>query len=258
MDSELFGHEKGAFTGAQTQKRGRFERADRGTIFLDEIGELPPNAQVRMLRVFQNKEIERVGGSEMIPVDIRIIAATNRNLEEMVHLKLFREDLWFRLNVFPIRIPPVRERLNDIPELVNHFIFRKSKELKLHDPPVVARETIDPLMTYHWPGNVRELENVVERSLILHRGGLLKFESFNPTPNKYAELVSPDRNNISEDAPTMELDRVVAAHIRRVLKITKGKLHGTGGAAELLKINPSTLRNRMDKLGISYTRASRK
>ena len=131
LDSELFGHEKGAFTGAISQKRGRFERANQGTIFLDEIGELPSPAQVRMLRVLQYKEIERVGGTNPIPVDIRLIAATNRNLEEMVKTKQFREDLWFRLNVFPIHIPPLRERKEDIPALVRHFVKRKSRELKL-------------------------------------------------------------------------------------------------------------------------------
>jgi transcriptional regulator with GAF, ATPase, and Fis domain len=252
VDSELFGHEKGAFTGAQNRKRGRFERADRGTIFLDEIGEMPLNAQVRMLRVFQNKEIERVGGAEVIPVDIRIIAATNRNLEEMVRVKSFREDLWFRLNVFPIRIPPLRERIEDIPALVSHFISRKSRELKLRSLPNVARGEIDRLMRYKWPGNVRELENVIERSLILHRDGPLMFDNINNAPRQYSS--EPDYSG--EEGP-FELDRVVADHIRRVLKITKGKVHGRGGAAELLKINPSTLRNRMNRLGIPYTRSSR-
>ena len=138
LDSELFGHEKGAFTGAISQKRGRFERANKGTIFLDEIGELPAQAQVRLLRVLQTKEIERVGGTTSIPVDIRIISATNRNLQEMIASGRFREDLWFRLNVFPIMIPPLRQRREDIPALVHHFIERKSKELKLTERPVLA------------------------------------------------------------------------------------------------------------------------
>ena len=169
LDSELFCHEKGAFAGALAQKRVRFERANKWTIFLDEIGELPPEAQVRMLRVLQNREIERVGGSQTIPVDMRIIAATNRNLEGMVRSKQFREDLWFRLNVFPIRIPPLRERKEDIPPLVHHFIDRKSRELKLHPSPKLAPGAIERLVAYHWPGNVRELENIVERDLILHK-----------------------------------------------------------------------------------------
>ncbi len=169
VDSELFGHEKGAFTGATTQKRGRFERAQNGTILLDEIGELPLQAQVRLLRVLQSKEIERVGGATTIPIDVRIISATQRNLEDMVHQGSFREDLWFRLNVFPIMIPPLRQRKEDIPDLVHHFVIRKSKELKLNDVPMISSSGIDRLMSYLWPGNVRELENIVERALIQHR-----------------------------------------------------------------------------------------
>jgi len=178
LDSELFGHEKGAFTGAVSQKRGRFERANKGTIFLDEIGELPAPAQVRLLRVLQTKEIERVGGATSIPVDVRIISATNRNLQEMIASGRFREDLWFRLNVFPIMIPPLRQRREDIPALVHHLIERKSKELKLTGRPVLAPGAIDRLMAHEWPGNVRELENMIERSLIQHRGaGALSFET---------------------------------------------------------------------------------
>ena len=180
LDSELFGHEKGAFTGAISQRRGRFERADKGTIFLDEIGELPLQAQVRLLHVLQKKEIERVGGTSSIPVDIRIISATHRNLEEMIASGRFREDLWFRLNVFPITIPPLRQRREDIPALVHHFIDRKSMELKLTERPVLAPGAIDRLIAYDWPGNVRELENMIERALIQHRGGVLSFETLLP------------------------------------------------------------------------------
>ena len=176
IDSELFGHEKGAFTGALAQKRGRFERANKGTIFLDEIGELPLQAQVRLLKVLQSREIERVGGTKTITLDIRIIAATNRNLEEMVKANQFREDLWFRLNVFPIWIPPLRNRRTDLPELLQHFISHKSKELKLPVIPVVSQGTVDLLMDYSWPGNVRELQNVVERALILNPSGPLTFK----------------------------------------------------------------------------------
>jgi transcriptional regulator with GAF, ATPase, and Fis domain len=241
LDSELFGHEKGAFTGALSQRRGRFERADRGTIFLDEIGELPPQAQVRMLRVLQYKEIERVGGTNPISLDIRLIAATNRNLEEMVKEKKFREDLWFRLHVFPIHIPPLRERKEDIPALVRHFVQRKSREMKFAAPPPLARGAIDRLMAYHWPGNVRELENVVERALILSKGEPLVFD----------DLVGSQSGDVSSlpAGPlnrTPTLDEVTSRHIRRVLEMTKGKVHGKGGAAELLGINPSTLRNRMN------------
>jgi transcriptional regulator with GAF, ATPase, and Fis domain len=251
LDSELFGHEKGAFTGALSQRRGRFERANKGTIFLDEIGELPPQAQVRMLRVLQYKEFERVGGTNPISVDIRLITATNRNLEEMVKAKQFREDLWFRLNVFPIRIPPLRERKEDIPALVRHFLERKSRELKLSAAPPLARGVIDRLMAYPWPGNVRELENVVERALILSKGKPLTFDDLTggKPDDKSKVAFSP------QDEP-LKLVEVMSRHIRRVLEITKGKVHGKGGAAEVLGINPSTLRNRMNQLRIPYGRRS--
>jgi transcriptional regulator with GAF, ATPase, and Fis domain len=248
IDSELFGHEKGAFTGALTQKRGRFERADKGTIFLDEIGELPLQAQVRLLKVLQSKEIERVGGVKTIPLDIRIIAASNRNLEEMVKLHQFREDLWFRLNVFPIWIPPLRERKSDIPALLQHFINLKSKELKLSSIPTLSPSAVDPLMDYDWPGNVRELENVIERALILNPAGPLTFEHLNlRQAQKTIELGG-------QDVETSNLDEVISRHIRRVLSKTKGKINGRDGAAAFLGINPSTLRNRMKKLGIDYGR----
>jgi transcriptional regulator with GAF, ATPase, and Fis domain len=249
LDSELFGHERGAFTGALTQKRGRFERAHQGTIFLDEIGELPFQAQVRLLRVLQEKVIERVGGSKTIPVDIRIITATHRNLEEMVQRHQFREDLWFRLNVFPIEIPPLRKRKEDIPSLTHYFVDRKSTELKLHPTPNLAPGAIDRLMGYHWPGNVRELENTVERALILNRDGPLNFDRLILT--QQGEEIPTIRRQ--EEGP-MILDEVISRHIRSVLRITKGKVHGAGGAAEVMGLNPSTLRNRMNKLGISYGR----
>ncbi len=246
IDSELFGHEKGAFTGALSQKRGRFERANKGTIFLDEIGELPLQAQVRLLKVLQSKEIERVGGIKTIPLDIRIIAATNRNLEEMIKDHQFREDLWFRINVFPIWIPPLRDRRVDIPALLQHFINLKSKELKLPAVPTLAPGAVDPLMKYHWPGNVRELENVIERSLILNPTGPLKFDHMNLGHLKTAfELQGQDEGSDS-------LDEVVSRHIRQILSKTKGKVNGPDGAAALLGMNPSTLRNRMKKLGIDY------
>jgi transcriptional regulator with GAF, ATPase, and Fis domain len=246
IDSELFGHEKGAFTGALAQKRGRFERAHKGTIFLDEIGELPLPAQVRLLKVLQSKEIERVGGVKTISLDIRIIAATNRNLEEMVRLNQFREDLWFRLNVFPIRIPPVRERQSDIPALIQHFVNLKSRELKLVSIPELYPGAIDTLIRYHWPGNVRELENVIERALILNPAGPLTFEHLNSG-------YSRDTSRVLEESTEIEnLDQVVSRHIRRALTKTKGKINGPDGAANILGINPSTLRNRMKKLGIEY------
>jgi len=246
LDSELFGHEKGAFTGALSQKRGRFERANMGTILLDEIGEMPLEAQVRLLRVLQHREIERVGGTSRIPVDIRIIAATNKNLPAMVGAGGFREDLWFRLNVFLITIPPLRDRVGDLPALVQHLIQRKTRELKIAEEPMLASGAMETLMAYHWPGNVRELENVLERSLILHhRGEPLSFDDLGIPHGATA-----DAGGGGEDA--LHLDSVVAHHIRRVLGITGGKIHGTGGAGELLGVNPNTLRARMRKLGIPF------
>jgi transcriptional regulator with GAF, ATPase, and Fis domain len=253
LDSELFGHEKGAFTGAISQKRGRFERAHKGTIFLDEIGELPPQAQVRLLHVLQRKEIERVGGTRSIPVDIRIISATHRNLQEMVGSGRFREDLWFRLNVFPIMTPPLRQRKGDIPSLVHHFIHRKSIELKLKERPKLASDAIDRLTAYNWPGNVRELENTVERALIQHcAGGPLTFEAFFPLAAAPGSIVQGQ----NRDEPMVSLDEMNARYIRRALEEAGGKIHGPGGAAQILGINPSTLRKRMNKLGIPFGRKS--
>ena len=253
IDSELFGHEKGAFTGAISQKRGRFERADKGTIFLDEIGELPLPAQVRLLRVLQNKEIERVGGTKIISLDIRIIAATNRNLEEMVRNKRFREDLWFRLNVFPLLIPPLRLRVGDIPALTQHFIERKKRELKLKDTPSLAAGAVETLMAYNWPGNVRELENVIERAIILHRDNPLRFDDLG-----LSAVESGSTSFSSGRKENLELDALVKDHIKRVLRITNGKIHGPGGAGELLGVNPDTLRYRMRKLGVPFLKKQRK
>jgi transcriptional regulator with GAF, ATPase, and Fis domain len=253
LDSELFGHEKGAFTGAVSQKRGRFERANKGTIFLDEIGELPAHAQVRLLRVLQTKEIERVGGTTSIPVDIRIISATNRNLQEMIASGRFREDLWFRLNVFPIMIPPLRQRREDIPALVHYFIERKSRELKLMERPVLAPGALDKIMDYEWPGNVRELENLIERALIQNRGGMLSFETLlaPQVPVGHEVTRDADRNRT-----LLSLDEINARHIRQALEMANGKINGAGGAAQILGLHPNTLRNRMNKLGIPYGRKS--
>jgi len=252
LDSELFGHEKGAFTGAVTLKRGRFERANGGTIFLDEIGELPANAQVRLLRVIQNREIERVGGSGPVPVDIRIVAATHRNLQSMVAAAQFREDLWFRINIFPIIIPPLRQRKEDIPALVRYFVERKSKEIGSRAVPTLAPGAMNRLMAYHWPGNVRELENVVERAIVLNRDDILVFDHFVPFSQNRRESTV-----LNGEDTFQELDELVAGHIRLALKITKGKVHGKDGAAALLGVNPSTLRNRMKKLGVRHGRHNR-
>lgn len=248
IDSELFGHEKGAFTGAVEQKRGRFERANGGTIFLDEIGELPLPAQVRMLRVIQERVIERVGGSKVVPVDIRIIAATHRNLDEMVRSGTFRQDLLFRINVFPITIPPLRERKEDIPSLVFYFMTKKARELKLPVLPELAEGAKTRLLEYDWPGNVRELENVIEREMILNGKGPLTFD--NMSGNGSGNTAS----NCNVKLNSLTLDEMSAQHITRVLREANGKVEGANGAAEMLGVNPSTLRSRMKKLGIKFGR----
>ena len=254
MDSELFGHEKGAFTGAISRKRGRFERASNGTIFLDEIGELSPEAQVRLLRVLQEKEIERVGGTETILVDIRVIAATHRNLDKMMATDQFRGDLYFRLKVFPINIPPLRDRIADMPALLQHFIQKKCREMKLEGIPSLAPQAMDHLLAYRWPGNVRELENAVERELILSRGNKLLFNDIGATGEKASQspFNSDFMNGSIAASQSMSLDQAMAQHIRTTLVIAKGKVEGKDGAAKLLKIHPQTLRNRMKKLGVPF------
>jgi transcriptional regulator with GAF, ATPase, and Fis domain len=250
IDSELFGHERGAFTGAITQKKGRFERADGGTIFLDEVGELPLQAQLRLLRVLQEKEIERVGGTKTIPVDVRVIAATHRDMTELVRTGAFREDLWFRVNVFPITLPPLRQRKEDIPALVTHFVDKKSKDLKIYPAPAVPIKEVERLKAYDWPGNIRELENLVERKLIRirgkGRGGLLTFEHLEVLEQSKAPGLDPEG-----EGDLLTLDEAMARQIRRALQRCKGKVSGPGGAAQLLGINPNTLRSRMRKLGIA-------
>jgi transcriptional regulator with GAF, ATPase, and Fis domain len=254
IDSELFGHEKGAFTGAVAQKRGRFERAHKGTIFLDEIGELPPWAQVRLLRVLQTQEIERVGGSPPIKLDIRVIVATHRDLKHMVDEGSFREDLWFRINAYPILIPPLRRRTADIALLTAYFLKKKSREMGIFPPPEIAPDAIDRLTDHSWPGNVRELENAVERALIQHRHGPLNFQRLSEEP--HLNDISLSGGNRPQTALTM--DAVMRNHIEAVLKETGGKVNGADGAAALLGIHPNTLRNRMRKLGIAYGLSHRK
>ncbi len=252
LDTELFGHEKGSFTGALNQKRGRFERANRGTIFLDEIGELSSDAQVRILRVLQEKEIERVGGINPIKVDIRVIAATHRDLDAMLREGRFREDLYFRLKVFPITIPSLRERKEDIPALVQHFLKKKSREMGSKVIPSLARGAIDQLIAYHWPGNVRELENVVERALILSRGEPISVNEFRSNMDFYT---GP---NCQTGYETLTLDGIISRHIQQVLDMCKGKVEGKFGMADLLAVKPSTLRKKMRKLGISFGRKAKK
>lgn len=251
IDSELFGHEKGAFTGAVSQKIGWFERANFGTIFLDEIGELPLEAQVRLLRVIQEHEIERVGGKKSIPLDIRIICATNRNLSEMVKNGTFREDLFFRINVFPIYMPPLRQRTEDIPLLVHRMADRKAQEMGLKHVPEVTQKDMEHLQSYSWPGNVRELQNIVERALILRKGNTLEFNHLLPEVYKISAETFQKNNEQKERLDYAgSLDASMAQIIIDALKKTKGRISGPKGAAELLGINASTLRSRMKKLGI--------
>lgn len=249
IDSELFGHEKGAFSSAIASHKGRFERAHKGTLFLDEIGELPLQAQTRLLRVLQTNEIERVGGNKTIHVDVRIIAATHQNLERLVQEGHFREDLWFRLNVFPISIPPLRQRIEDIPTLISHFLSLKGKELGLRTLPPIAPGALQRLATYRWPGNIRELENLVERDLIKNRKGLLTLDITIPS----SEVRETAYQGDTHPAPS-NLNDAMTRHIKETLEAAEGKVHGPGGAAERLGINANTLRNRMNKLGITYGR----
>ena len=249
LDSELFGHEKGAFTGATERKRGRFERARNGTIFLDEIGELSPEAQVKLLRVLQERQYERIGSSTTLKTDARVIAATHRDLAAMVREGTFREDLWYRLNVFPIHIPPLRMRRDDIPALATYFVDRKAREMNFTKIPRIDTQTIEALQQYDWPGNVRELENVIERALILSRGGTLEIPSLGTAGNK-----SADQTMMHSTFQPQPLDAAIAEHIRKTLAVTGGQVAGSGGAAELLHMHPSTLRFRMKKYGIEVKR----
>ena len=239
IESELFGREKGAFTGAQERQIGRFEFADGSTIFLDEIGELPSALQVKLLRVIQDGEFERLGGNRPIKVDVRIIAATNRNLENEIRNGHFRQDLWYRLNVFPITLPPLRQRADDIPLLVNAFVNRYSKKIgrvitKIPD------NTMETLTRYHWPGNIRELQNVIERSVINTPGTVLNLA------DKLEGSVEMD----STESQRRSLKDIERESILKVLEETSWKIEGKNGAAALLGLNPSTLRGRMRKFGL--------
>jgi transcriptional regulator with GAF, ATPase, and Fis domain len=240
IESELFGHERGAFTSALRQRIGRFELADGGTIFLDEVGELPLDLQVKLLRVLQEREFERVGSSHPIRVDLRVIAATNRNLAEHVNKGSFRSDLFYRLSVFPIELPPLRERKSDIPDLVEYFLAKYSKRLS---KPIerISRDVLNRLKQYSWPGNIRELESVIERAVILARGARLSIED-----TRGMGL----GNGLIAQAPR-SLDEVDREHILRILKDTNWRIEGKRGAARILGLHPSTLRSRMSKLGIA-------
>ncbi len=251
IDSQLFGHEKGAFTGASEKRKGWFERADGGTLLLDEIGELPPNAQVRFLRVLQDSFIERVGGGDPLRVDVRVVAATHRDLAAMVQQGTFREDLWYRIAVFPILLPPLRDRLGDIAVLAEHFAKRAANRFGLTSVPP-SNSDIELLRGYNWPGNIRELGSVIDRAAILGEGRTLQIEAalgFS-APAKAVKSVS---QSPSDFRSLMSLDDAMREHIKQTLQHTKGRIEGTDGAAMLLQINPHTLRARMRKLGIDWT-----
>ncbi|WDP91659.1 MAG: sigma-54-dependent Fis family transcriptional regulator [Desulfobacter sp.] len=273
IDSELFGYEKGAFTGAAKSHAGKFEQAHGGTLFLDEIGELPLQAQVRFLRVLQNGKVERLGGKSSIPVDVRIIAATNRDLKAMIREGSFREDLYYRLYVFPVYLPPLRERTRDIPALVRHFLDRACARLNISPRPVIGLDTVNRIKAYPWPGNVRELENFVERALILFPDGALHLESLlpiepsapAPAARNHRELTNLIDQRIrraldgrptgpsapeAPTAPVQPLEKTIKESICAALSASRGKVHGENGAAALLGLNPSTLRNKMRKLNI--------
>ncbi|WP_114941000.1 sigma 54-interacting response regulator [Mucilaginibacter endophyticus] len=244
IESELFGHERGAFTGATEKRTGKFEQADGGTIFLDEIGELPLEAQVKLLRVLQEKEIERLGGNYTKKVNVRIITATNRNLEKEVAEGRFRLDLYYRLNVFPIELPPLRQRKEDIPMLANHFLDRFAKRSgKIVSG--ISEDAMQTLLNYDWPGNIRELEHLIERSLLMATGNSI-------------DIIDIPKVNAVTSVPTKEgyrvrtMEEMEREHILEILKICKGKIFGEGGAAEMLNIPSTTLNSKIKRLGIKY------
>lgn len=239
IEDELFGHEKGAFTSAIQARKGRFEQADGGTIFLDEIGELPLDMQPKLLRVLQNGEFERVGSQKTIKVDVRIIAATNRDLQQEVTQGRFRDDLFYRLNVFPITIPALRKRSGDLPLLINHFIRLESQKYN-KQPDQISKADMQRLMEYSWPGNVRELKNIIERSVIASEGNTLKLDWF-------LSKVPDESGVVAENT----LEQIERQHIIKVMESCHWKINGENGAAEKLDMHPNTLRSKMKKLGIT-------
>jgi transcriptional regulator with GAF, ATPase, and Fis domain len=254
IDSELFGHERGSFTGAVATRHGWFERADGGTLFLDEVGELPPEAQVRLLRILQDGTFERVGGQRVLTVDVRIVAATHRDLQDMVARRGFREDLWYRIGVFPIHLPPLRDRIEDIPMLAAHFGRRAGHRLR-GKTLVPSPSDVELLITYSWPGNVRELAAVIERAAILGGGMELKVAAALGLPEGPA--ASSEGIAVTSAAPerrTLQtLDAAMSAHVEAALARAGGRVEGPGGAAGLLRVNPHTLRARMRRLGVDWT-----
>lgn len=254
IDSELFGHERGSFTGASATRKGWFERADGGTLFLDEIGELTPAAQVRLLRVLQDGSFVRVGGEQSLTVDVRVVAATNRNLRQAVQEGEFREDLWFRIAVFPILLPPLRERLQDIPAMAAHFSLRAAERLGL-PPRMPDAADLGLLASYPWPGNVRELASVIERAAILGNGQHLEVARAlgvsPPSAFPFAESAPAPSKPVGENAGEgLSFQEASRRHIEEALVRCHGRVEGPFGAARLLDLNPHTLRSKMRRLGI--------
>jgi transcriptional regulator with GAF, ATPase, and Fis domain len=251
FESEFFGHVRGAFTGALNDKPGRFELADGGTLFLDEIGEVPLPMQAKLLRVLQEQEIERVGGTRSRKINVRIIAASNRDLEQEIEAGRFRQDLFYRLSVFPIEVPPLRERREDIPPLAAHFVKQSARRMN-RPGPRVTQATMSQLASHDWPGNVRELQNTVERAVILSQGGPLRFElaplASSASDRGKANPTEPARLLTRDELKRQERDNIAAA-----LKQTGGRVFGPDGAAELLGMKPTTLATRIKALGLSRT-----
>jgi formate hydrogenlyase transcriptional activator len=259
VESELFGHERGAFTGALQRRKGRFELAHGGTLFLDEVGELPLETQVKLLRVLQEREFERVGGSETLRVDVRVVAATNRNLPEMVRTGAFREDLFYRLNVFPVTLPPLRERVDDIPLLAHTFLRRLARRAG-RPITTISPRAMAALCAYHWPGNVRELENVIERGVVLSSGHLLDMDALPDLPTQPwhpapAPVVAPAQlaPATAPVAPPMPLTiaELERSYVEQALAATNWVIEGERGAARRLGLHPNTLRSRLKRWGIS-------
>src|SRR5271166_5804272 len=252
FESEFFGHVKGAFTGAVKDRAGRFETAEGGTIFLDEVGEIPLDIQNKLLRVLQEKRYERVGSDVTRRADVRIVAATNRDLKKVVAAGKFREDLYYRLNVFPIQVPPLRDRMDDIPLLAKHFVELSARELKCAKPRL-TRAAVAQLQNYDWPGNVRELRNVVERAVILARGGLLEFDL--PITGHAAPVARPSPRAAGNPAQPkflteVEVERFERDNLVQALEAANWKISGRDSAAELLGLKPTTLLSRMTKWGL--------
>jgi len=236
LESELFGHERGAFTGAIAQKAGRFELANKGTLFLDEIGDIPLELQPKLLRALQEHEFERLGGTRTIKVDVRLVAATNRDLAQMISEREFRADLYYRLNVFPISVPPLRERHDDIPKLVRYFTQKYSRRMNKHIE-TIPQETMEAMIRYAWPGNVRELENLIERAVILTRSSAL-------------QIPLSELRAVPETSTAVTLEEAERDHILRVLDQAHGVVGGPNGAAARLGMKRTTLQSKMKKLGI--------